>query len=257
LLLVAVPVIERQAIDDTTSVPAVMHVVLPHIVFETPQSLKGDPGRGGGGGGNRQPAPIRHAEGRGQDVLTLRIKQPLATPDVVTDSGPELPALALDARPVASGIVDQVGLPVGGVPSGISTGPGSGGGVGTGTGSGIGPGRGPGVGPGEGGGIGGGSYRRGPVYRPEDGVSLPQLLAQVKPRYTSDALLRKVQGAVWIELIVTSDGVVCDPRVIRSLDPDLDAEAVAAVKNWRFAPGRKGRVPVDVAITVAMDFSIR
>src|SRR5262249_6592439 len=121
LMLLAVPVIERQATDAPTPVPAVMHVVLPNIVFGTPRSRKGDPGRGGGGGGNRQPAPIRHAEGKGQDVLTLRIKQPLATPDVVIDPGPELPALALDARPVASGMVDQVGLPVGGVPSGIST----------------------------------------------------------------------------------------------------------------------------------------
>src|SRR5262249_1970122 len=153
---------------------------------------------------------IRHAEGKGQDALTLRIKQPLATPDVVTDSEPALPALALDARALASGTIDQLGLPVGGVSSGISTGPGSGGGVGSGTGTGSGPGRGPGVGPGEGGGIGGGPYRRGPVYRSGNGVSQPQLLVEVKPRYTSDALLRRVQGAVWIELIVTSDGTVSD-----------------------------------------------
>jgi len=168
-----------------------------------------------------------------------------------------LPALALDARPLASGTVDQVGLPVGGVSFGSATGPGLGGGVGTGSGSGIGPGRGAGLGPGEGGGTGGGMYRHGPIYRPGNDVSAPQLLVEVKPRYTSDALVRRVQGAVWIELIVTSDGSVEDPRILRSLNPELDAAALAALKQWRFAPGRRGRAPVDVVVSVAMDFLIR
>jgi outer membrane biosynthesis protein TonB len=46
-------------------------------------------------------------------------------------------------------------------------------------------------------------------------------------------------------------------RVTRSLDPGLDEEARSAVRLWRFQPGRLGTTPVDVAITVVMDFSIR
>ena len=91
--------------------------------------------RGGGGGGNRQSGPIRHAEGIGSDAITLRSATPVATAGA---EAPATPQLVLDARPLASGTRDQIGLPVGGVSYGTSTGPGSGGGVGEGIGTGIG-----------------------------------------------------------------------------------------------------------------------
>jgi hypothetical protein len=104
----------------------------------------------------------------------------------------------LDARPLASGNSDQIGLPQGGASNGTSTGTGSGGGVGEGIGSGIGSGRGPGLGPGSGGGIGGG------VYRPGGRVTPPRVITQVKPTYTDDAMLEKIQGTVVLELVVDS-----------------------------------------------------
>ena len=136
--------------------------------------------------------------------------------------------------------------------SGTSTGPGSGGGVGTGIGTGIGRGRGPGLGPGSGGGTGGG------VYRPGGAVSAPRLIKEVKPRYTNEALQHMVQGTVVLEVIVTGDGCPSHIRVVRSLDRGgLDEEAVSAVAQWRFEPGRLAGVPVDVLVTVMLDFSIR
>lgn len=207
-------------------------------------------GGGGGGGGNRQTGPIRHAEGVGSDALTLRVRHPVSTAGVAADVAP-LAAVVLDAKPLASGTFDQVGLPTGGVGYGSSTGPGSGGGVGTGTGTGIGPGRGPGVGPGSDGGTGGG------VYRPGGAVTSPRVLVQVKPTYTTEALQNKVQGTVVLELVVTRDGQPSQIRVIRSLDSALDRQAVSAAAQWRFAPGRLAGVPVDVLVTMMMDFSIR
>jgi outer membrane biosynthesis protein TonB len=45
---------------------------------------------------------------------------------------------------------------------------------------------------------------------------------------------------------------------VRSLDPGgLDVQAIAAVQQWRFNPGRLGSTPVDVLVTVVMEFSIR
>jgi TonB family protein len=252
LLITLLPSIAHRAADQVpapAAAPDVIRVVLPRIVFLPSESV--GRGGGGGGGGNRQTAPIRHAEGKGHDAVTLRTTKPPATTDQTIISEPDVPALALDARSLASGAADQIGLPVGGVPFGTSTGPGSGGGVGTGAGTGIGPGRGPGFGPGEGGGVGGG------VYRPGSGVTEPRLIAQVKPRYTSEALGRKVMGSVWLDLVVTREGHIEQVRVTRSLDPGLDEAAIAAVQLWRFQPGRLGNTPVDVAITVVMDFSIR
>ena len=160
--------------------------------------------------------------------------------------------MVLDAKPLSLGLFDQIGLPTGGVLSGTSQGPGSGGGVGTGIGTGVGSGRGPGLGPGSGGGTGGGVYRAGGT------VSSPRLVNEVKPRYTNEALLNRIQGTVVLEAVVTSDGCTSQIRVVRSLDAlGLDQEAVAAVAQWRFDPGRLGTVPVDVLVTIVLDFTIR
>ena len=218
-----------------------------HLVFLP----KGLPGGGGGGGGNRQSAPIRKAEGVGHDAATMRTA-PRRRTTAALDVEPAIPALVLDAQPLASGVRDQIGLPVGGVSYGTSTGSGSGGGVGTGTGTGLGSGRGDGVGPGSGGGFGGGAYR------PGGAVSAPRVRSQVKPRYTVDALQRKIEGSVWLDLVVTSEGRAGAIRVAQSIDPGgLDEEAIAAVRLWQFEPGRLAGRAVDVAVTVVIDFAIR
>lgn len=230
-------------------VAAQRSVDVTRIVF-IPSTLV-TPASGGGGGGNGQAAPIRRASGVGTDAITLRVRKPVSAENASRAAVDVLPALVLDAVPLASGTIDQVGLPEGGVSYGESTGPGSGGGVGSGTGTGIGPGRGPGLGPGEGGGTGGGVYRAG------GSVSAPRVITQVRPDYTADALERRVEGTVELAIVVRRDGCASDIRVIRSLDAGLDEQAVRAVGQWRFAPGRFADLPVDVAVTVLVDFMIR
>ena len=45
---------------------------------------------------------------------------------------------------------------------------------------------------------------------------------------------------------------------MQSLDPQgLDEEAIEAVRQWQFDPGRLSGRPVDVIVIVVMDFSIR
>jgi len=95
------------------------------------------------------------------------------------------------------------------------------------------------------------------VYRSGGGVTSPTLLSQVRPSYTSDALHNRIQGSVVLELIVRRNGVPSDIRIVRSLDPGgLDEQAIAAVRQWRFNPGRLAGTPVDVLATVVLDFSI-
>jgi len=219
------------------------------IVFIAREGLPVADG-GGGGGGNHQAGPIRHAEGVGSDAMTLRTRRPQAQSAATSGIEP-LPSVVLDARSLASGTFDQVGLPLGGVGYGTSTGPGSGGGVGTGVGTGIGPGVGPGIGSGSGGGIGGGPYR------PGGAVSPPRALVEAKPIYTYDALANRIQGPVVLELVVTAEGLPSQIRVVQSLDSDLDHQAIAAAAKWRFAPGRLGGQPVDVLVTMVLNFSIR
>ena len=250
LILLLIPPAARRLTNDQPipPTPAMGIVLPPHLLFQAGASAHG----GGGGGGNRQAGPIRHAEGIGPDALTLRTtpRQPQARESVTTDD--RLPSIVLDARALASGTFDQLGLPVGGVGYGTSTGPGSGGGVGTGTGTGLGSGEGPGVGPGSDGGTGGGAYR------PGGAVSPPRVIVQVQPHYTGDALERRIQGSVLLEVVVTREGRAGQVRVVQSLDPrGLDEEAIATIRQWQFAPGRLSGRPVDVIVTVVMDFSIR
>jgi TonB family protein len=233
------------------SAPIINEDWITHLVF-IPTITSSSPGGGGGGGGNQQPGPIRKAEGRGTDTMTLRIAKPISPSVAPIDAEPELPGVVLDAKPLASGNAEVVGLPMGGVPYGTSQGPGSGGGVGTGRGTGIGSGEGPGVGPGSGGGMGGGVYRAG-----SGGVSAPTVIHEVRPSYPPESLRARIQGAVVLNLVVTTDGLPADIRVARSLAPDLDQAAIEAVQQWRFRPGRRGDTPVNVLVTVMLEFSIR
>src|SRR5690242_2263440 len=86
------------------------------------------------------------------------------------------------------------------------------------------------------------------VYRAGDpGVKDPVVTYEVQPNYTRDAVRRKVQGKVVLAVIVTTKGTVRDDvQVVKSLDPDLDAEAITAVKQWKFRPGTKDGKPVNI-----------
>ncbi|HMD33541.1 MAG TPA: TonB family protein [Vicinamibacterales bacterium] len=214
------------------------------------------PGGGGGGGGNRMKEPPRQAEMPGKDKITVPVekKPALEPPKQVAKNEPppdqlNIPALTMAAaKDTLPGALDA---PPG--PPTLSQGSGSGGGSGTGTGTGIGPGTGSGLGPGSGGGTGGGAYK------PGNGVSLPQLIREVKPAYTSDAMRAKVQGTVLVQCVVRQDGSVGDVEVIRSLDSTfgLDQEAIKAAKQWRFRPGTRLGEPVPVLITIELTFTLR
>ena len=61
-----------------------------------------------------------------------------------------------------------------------------------------------------------------------------------------------------LEVVVTADGCTSQIHIIRSLDVGgLDEEAVAAVAQWRFEPGRLAAAPVDVLVRIELDFVIR
>jgi TonB family protein len=92
----------------------------------------------------------------------------------------------------------------------------------------------------------------------QDGVKAPVIIKEVKPNYTQDAKARGVQGVVEMECVVRTDGTVDDDvTVTKSLDADLDQQAVIALKQWRFRPGTKNGEPVAVQVNVEMTFTLR
>jgi TonB family protein len=216
------------------------------------------PGGGGGGGGNRMKEPPRQAEQPGKDKITVPVERPKALEPLQQpkEQEPQPPPqeFNIPARELAAGaeaLPGSIDAPPG--PPTPSQGAGTGGGAGTGIGSGIGSGTGSGLGQGSGGGTGGG------VYQPGNGVTLPRILREVKPAYTSDAMRAKVQGTVLLQCVVRPDGAVTDIQVLRSLDSvfGLDQEAIKAARQWRFAPGTRMGQAVPVQITIELTFTLR
>ena len=82
------------------------------------------------------------------------------------------------------------------------------------------------------------------------------LLEKTEPGYTQTARDSKTQGTVILSVRVNSDGIVDSVKVVDRLDPGLDANAVDAVRRWKFKPGLKDGKPVAVAATVEVNFRL-
>jgi TonB family protein len=90
----------------------------------------------------------------------------------------------------------------------------------------------------------------------EDGVTTPSVTYKVQPSYTAEAKEAKIQGAVTLSLVVNAQGHAEDIKVTQSLDTGLDLNAVTAVSQWLFAPGTKDGQPVDVGVTIVINFKL-
>ena len=96
-----------------------------------------------------------------------------------------------------------------------------------------------------------------PQERPSKDVTMPRVVREVKPDYPDSVKKDRVQGSVMLEAVVKKDGTVGEVTVKKPLHPDLDAEAIKAMKQWQFRPGTKEGKAVDVAVEVEMTFNLK
>lgn len=95
----------------------------------------------------------------------------------------------------------------------------------------------------------------GPVYPPGKDVSNPKLIFSLDPEFPKSAHVgKKFSGDSVIGIIVDRHGAAQDVHVIRSLTPAFDAEAMKAVRQYRFHPATKAGQPVAVAIQIEVHF---
>jgi TonB family protein len=87
-------------------------------------------------------------------------------------------------------------------------------------------------------------------------IKEPKKIRDVKPAYPFDAQANRVSGVVIIEAIIDRDGYVRDARVLRSV-PMLDEAAVQAVRQWQYTPTLLNGYPVEVIMTVTVNFSLQ
>jgi protein TonB len=103
-----------------------------------------------------------------------------------------------------------------------------------------------------------GLAQKGEVYQIGNGVKSPRLIKEVKPVYTAGAKSRGVQGLVEMKVVVLADGTVGDDvSISKSLDDELDQQAINAVKQWTFQPGTKDDKPVAVEVIIEMTFKLK
>jgi protein TonB len=193
------------------------------------------PGPGGGGGGNPAPAPPKKIEipkPKAMEPIPIPVPVPVEPPPPSLTAPVQTNVAMLQAAGASSFSLSQLG--------------------GGGRGSGIGPGTGNGLGPGEGGGTGGGVYNIG------NGVNSPELIIKIDPTYTSDAMRAKLQGEVWLNAIVQTNGLLRNITVSKSLDRTfgLDQAAIDAAKKWRFKPGTLKGAPVEVNVQLILEFRL-
>ena len=209
-----------------------------------------DKAGGGGGGGDRSPLPP--TKGRAPRFSYTQFTPPEAT---IKNQNPKLamdptllgpPDLKVPNPPLSN-----MGDPLAAVVN-YSGGPGGGGGIGTGEGGGIGSGSGGGLGPGEGGGTGGGMFRAG-----VNGVGSPVCIYCPQPEYSDEARKAKYMGTVLLDVIVTADGRVMDPRILHGPGLGLEEKAIAQVKNWKMRPalGPNGK-PVTCRVQIEVTFHL-
>ena len=76
-------------------------------------------------------------------------------------------------------------------------------------------------------------------------------------RYPASAKEKGTQGRVTVQFVVDKDGSIKEPKLLRSVDKDMDAEALRLISNMpKWKPGRQKGQPVAVKYTVPVMFSL-
>lgn len=202
------------------------------------------PHSGAGGGGQQQklaatkgqlPKPAKRVFTPPMNELEAKL---MMTPSI----------LAPPDAPLPESDLNNWGDPLAALVNG-SAGKGRDPGIGNNGGSGIGPGNGASYGPGTGNDFG-------PVYSSGGGITQPILIYSIDPDYSEDARKAKYSGVVSLTLIVDAQGQPRDIRVVKGLGMGLDEKAMDAVSRWKFRPGKKNGLAVNVRAKVEVSFRL-
>lgn len=75
--------------------------------------------------------------------------------------------------------------------------------------------------------------------------------------YPPKAEAAGIEGLVIVQFIITPEGTVRDPVIMRSVGGGCDEEALRVIKEARFKPGRQRGVPVSVRYSMPIRFKLR
>jgi protein TonB len=77
----------------------------------------------------------------------------------------------------------------------------------------------------------------------------------VAPVYPQIAITSHTQGVVILDATIGTDGRVKDTKILRSIK-QLDDAAVSAVRAWEYKPTLVNGKPVQVIMTIPVNFTL-
>jgi protein TonB len=87
-------------------------------------------------------------------------------------------------------------------------------------------------------------------------LSGPVPLQKVDPKYPPTLIAERVTGEVILYAVIRRDGSVDSVQLVRGIDPQLDANAIRALRQWKFRPGAKQGTPVELEAIVHIPFRL-
>jgi len=95
-----------------------------------------------------------------------------------------------------------------------------------------------------------------PVF-PGGETALPAYLGK-EIKYPAEAAQKGIQGKVYVTFVVGKDGSVTNAKIVRGVDPMLDAEALRVVKAMpKWTPGQQSGKVVAVQFTIPINFKLQ
>ena len=85
-------------------------------------------------------------------------------------------------------------------------------------------------------------------------LNAPVPLRKIDPKYPQSAVQEHIQGEVVLYGVIRADGSVDSIQLVRGIDEQLDANAIAAFAQWKFEPAMKAGQPVALEAIVHIPF---
>ncbi len=96
------------------------------------------------------------------------------------------------------------------------------------------------------------------IYGDEDtGVTRPVSIVMPLPDWRPDAVEAHVSFSGTMAFVVTEQGKVLSPTLVKSVHPRYDALLLEAAKTWSFQPATKGGVPVRYRYLLTVNLAAR
>jgi TonB family protein len=85
-------------------------------------------------------------------------------------------------------------------------------------------------------------------------LSAPVPVHKVDPKYPQDLMKDHVEGEVILYGVIRPDGGVDSIQLVRGIDPQLDANAIEAFRQWKFQPAMKSGQAIALEAIVHIPF---